>query len=188
MDTNSSIAVPTNVTLNWAIPASHNGSGGVSKAYLNGTLTTWSETKSAPSNYKEHFLCPDIAFIMATKGGAFTGGSWSPGGNYYLLQPKGKYAVTLSNIITYLQGRFTGSSLVINWTCCRSPVGAQSQGKLEYTSRGGVSTKTYTSVRPVSKHPNSDSKCNYYTGTIGTSHVTLVAANASNLDRDNTWR
>jgi hypothetical protein len=114
--------VPAGVTIYWAVPKKYNGTVGLSTAFLSGRYATWTETATAGAPYMEHYLCPDLAIIMATKGEALKEGPWTPTSDHYLLQPRKKFTVSLSSILLYLKRKLAGE-LSVYWTCCRSPVG-----------------------------------------------------------------
>lgn len=114
-------AVPAGVTLHWAVPPRYNGSGGLSTAFLSGRYTTWAGQTGPGEPYYEHYLCPDLATIMARKAAAMQEGHWLPQGDHYLLQPRLKFSVTLSSILLFLKRKVPGP-LDVYWTCCRSPI------------------------------------------------------------------
>ena len=119
------LAVPAGVTLFWAVPPRYNGSVGLSTALLSGAYDTWAGRTSEGEPFYEHFLCPDLAIIMAKKGEALRQGPWQPAADHYLLQPRLKHSVTLSSIILFLKRKVSGP-LEIYWSCCRSPIGEPS--------------------------------------------------------------
>lgn len=135
MSLSGAMAVPAGVTLHWAVPPRYNGSGGLSRALLSKTYQTWAGSNAAGSPYYEHFLCPDLAAIMVTKGEALQAGDWDRN-NTYLLQPRLQFTVKLSSIIPYLKRKF-GTPLDICWTCCRSPV-AQPSYRIRFYDQGRV--------------------------------------------------
>ena len=135
MSSSGAVAVPTGVTVTWAVPPRYNGSGGLSRALLSKAYEGWAGTTGAGSPYYEHFLCPDLAGIMVTKGEALASADWD-GASTYLLQPRLKFTVTLTSIITYLKKKL-GTPLEIYWTCCRSPVGLPSY-RIRLYSEGRV--------------------------------------------------
>ena len=116
-----SLAVPAGVTITWAVPPRYNGSVGLSTALLSGRYDTWAGRTASGEPFYEHYLCPDLAIIMATKAAAMLEGNWQPVGDYYLMQPRLKFTVTLSSILLFLKRRVAGP-LEVYWTCCRSPI------------------------------------------------------------------
>jgi hypothetical protein len=139
MSLSGPITVPAGVTLHWAVPPRYNGSGGLSRALLSKAYQTWAGSNAAGSPYYEHFLCPDLAGIMVTKGEALKAGDWD-NNNTYLLQPRLNFTVTLSSIILHLKRKF-GTPLEIYWTCCRSPV-AQPSYRIRFYDHGRVTDQT----------------------------------------------
>jgi hypothetical protein len=135
MSLSGAMAVPAGVTLHWAVPPRYNGSGGLSRAFLSKTYETWAGSNAEGSPYYEHFLCPDLAGIMVTKGEALQAADW-PNDSTYLLQPRLKFTVKLSSIISFLK-RKLGTPLDIYWTCCRSPV-SQPSYRIRFYEQGRV--------------------------------------------------
>jgi hypothetical protein len=125
MRRSGSVAVPAGVSIAWAVPPTYNGSGGLSTAFLSGAYDTWAGHTNAGEPYYDHYLCPDIAAIMANKAAALSQGNRTPRDDIYLLQPRLKFTTTLSSIVLFLKRRVPGP-LQIYWTCCRSPIGEPS--------------------------------------------------------------
>jgi hypothetical protein len=115
------MAVPSGVTVSWAVPPRFNGSGGLSTAYLSGRYSTWAGKTAASEPFYEHYLCPDLNAIMVGKALAMREANWPSPGGYYLMQPRLKFTVTLSSILQFLKRRVPGPWDVY-WTCCRSPI------------------------------------------------------------------
>jgi len=125
MRRSGSVAAPAGVSIAWAVPPTYNGSGGLSTALLSGAYDGWAGHTRAGEPYYDHYLCPDIAAIMANKAVALSQGNRTPRGEIYLLQPRLKFTTTLSSIVLFLKRRVPGP-LQIYWTCCRSPIGEPS--------------------------------------------------------------
>jgi hypothetical protein len=190
--TGDPLKVPQGVTLNWAVKERFNSTKGLSTALLRKDFDLWEETKSAGQPYREHYLCPDISFIMSEKGKAFNLGQWNPSSNYWLLQPKSSFATSLSAILKYLQTKLPGS-LEVYWTCCRSPINERSQGKVEF-ERGKYLNSSIAEERPgnIAKAPTADAKITEVmdgnvciTGIEGA--VTLKNKTDGGLALDATW-
>jgi len=130
------MTVPQYVTVHWAVGEAYNSSTGLSTALLRGDTDQWAETKAAGQSYKEHYLCPDASYVMSAKGEALRQGQWNPPQDHWLLQPKLAFASSLTGILAYLQAMMPGQ-LDVFWTCCRSPINQQAQGKVEFV-RGPV--------------------------------------------------
>lgn len=121
------VAVPSGVSISWAVPPTYNGSGGLSAALLSGDYNVWEGTSQSGDVYYDHYLCPDVRAIMANKAVALANGARAPKGSIWLLQPRLKFTTTLSSIVLFLKRRVPGP-LQIYWTCCRSPIGEASNG------------------------------------------------------------
>ena len=120
---------PPGVTINWAVPSGYGSTNGLSRALLSNTYGTWlPAVDETGDGYREHYLCPDIDFIMEMKARAFRTGNWMPSQDYYLLQPRGDSAIPLSVLIPHLQSTLN-AELTLYWTCCRSVIGQHSSKK-----------------------------------------------------------
>lgn len=139
------ITIPEGVTLFWAVVPGYNSTGGLSKAFISGQTDQWAETKTAGQTYKEHYLCPDDAMIMSTKGEALL--KRVKKNDCYLLQPKFDFAVSLSAIIVYLKSKVQ-APMHIYWTCCRSPINDLSKGAVYFDKGQITKTGRSTIIKP----------------------------------------
>jgi hypothetical protein len=140
--------VPERISVGWAVPAGFASSGTVSRNMIAGRNALLSEVANAGERYNEHWLVPDGAEVMCRKArdlcNALKGMKGNlgydstlnlPSKNYWLLQPKGKNAVTLSAILAYLLVKIPGPEHIdVMWTCCRSPIGGVSDMIVEIHS------------------------------------------------------
>lgn len=146
-DGNVTCSTPPGVTINWAVPFGFGSTNGLSRALLSNSYATWLPAAEETGNgFREHYLCPDIGFVMEMKARSFGNGNWVPSGDHYLLQPRGDSAIPLSLIIEHLQASLN-SAITLYWTCCRSVIGKPSAKKWVY-QRGTVSEEA-TSGRLV---------------------------------------
>ncbi len=146
------ITIPGGVTLHWAVAPGYNSTGGLSRALISGEVAQWSETKTAGETYKEHYLCPDDALIMSTKGGALA--KRANKGKCYLLQPRFDFATSLSSILVYLKSQISGP-LDVYWTCCRSPINDTSPGAY-FFEKGQITPKAKSGSKII--NPKEDFK------------------------------
>ena len=127
------VNVGNGVNVYFAVAEGYNSSGSYSKALVKGVCRSWMDVVQSGSSSYEHYLCPDEGKIMQGKGTAFRGGRWQPSGDFWIVQPKGNVELRLSDILVYLRGRFPGG-FNVGWTCCRSPLGSRSLGKVEFAN------------------------------------------------------
>lgn len=169
------ITIPGGVTLYWAVAPGYNSTGGLSRALISGTAAQWSETKNAGESYKEHYLCPDDAMIMSTKGEALA--KRVNRGECHLLQPKFDFATSLSSILVYLKSQISGP-LEVYWTCCRSPINDASIGAY-FFEKGQITPKAKSGSKII--NPKEDPKVG---GVIKTTKAGEVAISRKSIGSD----
>ncbi len=191
--------VPTGVTIKWAVPPKYQSSGtamfalqtvgrsdkGVSTNILSGTLGAWAQKANRGDLYHEHWLCPDGDNIMAGKGYAFNKKNWGTG--YYLLQPQGKCAVKLSDILTFLK-RKVGTPLELFWTCCRSPIHGKAIGRKVVNAGVVADDPTFNGPGATDVvEPGGESKNKAEQKAADETSLTLKPYGATGLDLRVTW-
>jgi hypothetical protein len=167
------VAVPSGVTISWAVPPRFNGSGGLSAAYLSGRYATWAGQTAAGEPYYEHYLCPDLNQIMVGKALAMREGNWQPGGNYYLLQPRLKFTVTLTSILQFLKRRVPGPWEVY-WTCCRSPI-SEPSFQIRYFEEGMIRDEVAAGTTvPAPDKPHDLLRVSHKTGLLDPREISNI--------------
>lgn len=127
-------AVPARVSMGWAVPANHASRPQVSRNMIAGRNGLLTDVANSGERYNQHWLVPDGAENMILKAkdlvnaldgmAGYEGTRVLPAGTYWLLQPRGDNAVTLSAILDYLVRIIPGTDHIdVMWTCCRSPIG-----------------------------------------------------------------
>lgn len=126
--------VPARVSVGWAVPEKHARRPQVSRNMIAGRNGLLTDVANSGERYNEHWLVPDGAENMILKAKdlvnaldgkvGYEGSRVLPAGNYWLLQPRGSNAVTLSAILGYLVRTIPGTDHIdVMGTCCRSPIG-----------------------------------------------------------------
>jgi hypothetical protein len=115
---------------------------------------------------------------------AFQEGKWDPAPSYYLLQTKGNAVITLEEILKYLSSKMAKHAPIsVGWTCCRSPLGNKSEGKIE--ARGAVRYEDrtegskVTDALEIGKPEIINGQCDGY--------ITFVSAESGTANLITTW-
>jgi hypothetical protein len=202
----STETVPDQVSMGWAVPAQCASTPRVSRNMIAGRNGLLTDVANSGERYNQHWLVPDGAENMILKandlvhalGGkaGYEGSRNMNAANYWLLQPRGQNAVTLSAILDYLTRKILGNDDIpgndhidVMWTCCRSPIGLKGLWSAAIRSPWEAYVLKSRQKDDIIRDPaESDEKFTINRHIVADGVVTLVqASDTSAMLNPNTW-
>jgi hypothetical protein len=178
----STETVPDQVSMGWAVPAQCASTPRVSRNMIagrNGLI----------------LKANDLVHALGGKAG-YEGSRNMNAANYWLLQPRGQNAVTLSAILDYLTRKILGNDDIpgndhidVMWTCCRSPIGLKGLWSAAIRSPWEAYVLKSRQKDDIIRDPaESDEKFTINRHIVADGVVTLVqASDTSAMLNPNTW-